>query len=83
MLVRELPFVSMTTGVPTTVYPAVWFEVTTELPGDLAAQLRFLQWVPRLGDIIGYTSIAIGILTAVLGAILIRGPSCYSLIVKV
>jgi len=36
-----------------TFFPAVWFETTTELPEDLASQLRLLEWVPVLGKIMG------------------------------
>ena len=34
-----------------TFFPAVWFETTTELPEDLASQLRLLEYVyPNDGD---------------------------------
>jgi len=47
-------------------YPAVWFEVISELPDDMANQLRMLEWVPRLGDIIGGICIGLGALTVIL-----------------
>merc|ERR1711892_18165 len=53
-------------------YPAVWMETTTELTEDLAAQMRFLDnIVPRLGDIIGYSSIGLGLSMALLGGFLL------------
>jgi len=46
-----------------TFYPAVWFETTTELPDDLASQLRLLEWVPALGNIMGGVFAGLGLLT--------------------
>ena len=35
--------IDMFANVEPTFYPAVWFETTTELPEDLASQLRLLE----------------------------------------
>ena len=35
--------IEMFESVEPTFYPAVWFETTTELPEDLASQLRMLE----------------------------------------
>ena len=47
-------------------------ETTTELTEDLASQMRFLDnIVPRLGHIIGYSSIGLGSSMAILGGLMI------------
>ena len=60
ILYRPLKYVTMLENVTATFYPAVWFEVTTELPADMAGQLRMLEWVPLFGNIFGYSFIGIG-----------------------
>merc|ERR1711993_82333 len=69
VLFRPLPHVPLMLNVEPTFYPAVWFEVLTELPHDMVMQLRLLQWVPRFGDIFGYTSIGIGAILGSVGSI--------------
>jgi CD36 family len=39
VLVRPLDFIDILEDVPTMFYPMIWFETTTELPDDMAAQL--------------------------------------------
>ena len=51
--------------VPPTFYPAVWFETTTEMPEDMAKQLRLLEWVPSLGYIMGGVFTSLGLLTII------------------
>jgi len=71
VLVRPLPHVPLLENVEPTFYPAVWFEVLTELPHDMVMQLRLLEWVPRFGDIFGYFFIGLGAIMALVGAIFI------------
>ena len=71
VLFRPLPHVPLMENVEPTFYPAVWFEVLTELPHDMVMQLRLLEWVPRFGDIFGGTFIGIGAVMAFVGAIFI------------
>ena len=71
ILYRPLPHIKMFEKITPTFYPAVWFEVTTELPDDMAGQLRFLDnWVPKFGDIFGFGFIGIGC-TVSLGGLLV------------
>jgi len=51
--------------VPPTFYPAVWFETTTEMPEDMARQLRLLEWVPSLGYIMGGVFTSLGLITVI------------------
>ena len=67
VLVRPLPHVPLMENVEPTFYPAVWFEVLTDLPHDMVMQLRLLEWVPRFGDIFGYTFIGIGAIMGLVG----------------
>jgi len=61
-------YVEMLAHVPPTFYPAVWFEVTTELPPGMAGQLHMLdKWVPLFGDIFGYSFIVIGSVVGLTG----------------
>merc|ERR1711970_88320 len=61
VLYRPMPWIKMFEKFTPTFYPAVWFEVTTELPDDMAGQLRFLDnWVPKFGNIFGFGFIGIG-----------------------
>ena len=61
ILYRPMPWIKMFEKFTPTFYPAVWFEVTTELPDDMAGQLRFLDnWVPKFGNIFGFGFIGIG-----------------------
>jgi len=70
ILYRPLKYVTMLQNVTPTFYPAVWFEVTTELPADMAGQLRMLEWVPRLGNIFGFSFIGIGSVLGLGGVLL-------------
>jgi len=63
-------WVEMFENVPPTFYPAVWFEVTTELPEDMAGQLRFLdKWVPKFGNIFGFSFVGIGCVVSLTGVL--------------
>ena len=78
VLYRSLPHVTMLENVTPTFFPAVWFEVLTELPADMVTQLRLLEWVPRFGHIFGFTSIGIGVILAGVGSLCIfRNRSVY------
>ena len=55
-----------------TYYPAVWFEVKSELPDDLVSQLKMLEWVPELGHIFGGVFLGLGIILVLGGVILNR-----------
>merc|ERR1712215_50889 len=72
VLYRPLKYVQMLEDVPPTFYPTIWFEVTSELPDDMAAQLRLLQWVPKFGDIFGYSFIGIGLTVGIVGILAVR-----------
>ena len=61
-------WVDILADAPPMFYPAVWFEVTTELPPHMAGQLNMLdKWVPLFGDIFGYSFIVIGNVVALTG----------------
>ena len=78
VLYRSLPHVTMLENVTPTFFPAVWFEVLTELPANMVTQLRLLEWVPRFGHIFGFTSIGIGVILAGVGSLCIfRNRSVY------
>jgi hypothetical protein len=59
VLVRPLEFIEILEDIPTMFYPMIWFETTTELPEDLAFQLRLLSLVPEFGKIFGYFGLGI------------------------
>ena len=58
-------------GLEPTYYPAVWFEVKSELPEDMRSQLKMLEWVPHLGHIFGGVFLGLGIIF-VTGAIVLN-----------
>jgi len=78
VLYRPLPHVDMLANVSPTFYPAVWFEVLTELPHDMVVQLRLLEWVPKFGDIFGGITIGVGAILAAVGGIwMFRNKGAY------
>jgi len=60
ILLRPLEYIKILENVTDTFYPMIWFETYTELTDDLIGQMRFLEIVPYMGDIMGYTFIGIG-----------------------
>ena len=52
-------------------------QVTSELPEDMAGQLRLLsEWVPKFGDIFGGLFLGLGLLTVLGAAALYRWGWC-------
>ena len=52
-------------------------QVTSELPEDMAGQLRLLsEWVPKFGDIFGGLFLGLGLLTSLGAAALYRWGWC-------
>jgi CD36 family len=72
ILVRPLDFIDILQGIPTMFYPMIWFETTTELPEDMAAQLRLLSIVPKFGIIFGSVGLGIGALLLATGFFMFR-----------
>ena len=44
-------------------------QVTSELPPDMASDLRLLEWVPKFGTIFGSVFVGLGALTIIIGTI--------------
>ena len=70
ILVRPLEYIDILQDIPTMFFPMIWFETTTELPDDMAAQLRLLSIVPEFGKIFGYSGLGIGVLLLASGSFL-------------
>ena len=67
-------------GLEPTYYPAVWFEVKSELPDDMRSQLKMLEWVPDLGHIFGGIFLGLGIILFLGGVVLNRWSSINDLL---
>jgi hypothetical protein len=67
--VRPLDYIEILKDAPTMFFPMIWFETTTELPADLAAQLRLLSIVPLFGNIFGYVGLGLGLVMIASGSL--------------
>ena len=47
-------------------------KVKSELPNDMASQLRLLEWVPMFGNIFGGIFLGLGLILAVVGVVQLR-----------
>ena len=47
-------------------------KVKSELPNDMASQLRLLEWVPMFGYIFGGVFLGLGLILAVVGVVQLR-----------